>query len=299
MKDIYPFSSRFLNLGGVRCHYLDEGHGEVLVMVHGNPTWSFHFRRLVQSLRDRYRVVVPDHIGCGLSDKPQEYDYTLRRHINNLEQLIRELGLKRITLIMHDWGGPIGMGYAVRHPENVHRLVVFNTAAFWLPELPLGLHILRQPVIGPFLVRRLNVFARGAPYVACRRKRLTGKERAGYLAPYNNFANRVAVWRFIRDIPLGRAHPSFATLRDVEEGLPQLRDHPLLIIWGGRDPVFTYRFLDEWERRFPAAFVRVIEDAGHFVVEDGFDEILLWLNEFLRGDTAIRRIPSGAAHQNR
>ena len=134
LLDLYPYQSRFLPLdsqspdGNLNYHYLDEGKGETLLMLHGNPTWSFYYRNLVKGLKDKYCCVVPDHIGCGFSDKPQIYNYTLFQHIDNLEYLIDQLQLKDITLVMHDWGGAIGMGYAVRHPQNIKRLVIFNTA---------------------------------------------------------------------------------------------------------------------------------------------------------------------------
>ena len=131
IKDLYPFESNFLELeDGLKMHYIDEGEGEVLLMLHGNPTWSFYYRNLIQSFQKKYRCIAPDHIGCGLSDKPQDYNYTLSTHIDNLEQLVNSLGLKDITLVMHDWGGSIGMGLAVRQPKLIKRLIIFNTAAF-------------------------------------------------------------------------------------------------------------------------------------------------------------------------
>ncbi|MBI4490648.1 MAG: alpha/beta fold hydrolase, partial [Deltaproteobacteria bacterium] len=153
IRAIYPFESHFFDLGGIQYHYLEEGRGEPIVMLHGNPTWSFYYRHLIADLRERYRVIAPDHIGCGLSDKPQKYEYTLKRHIANIEALIQHLALKRITLVMHDWGGPIGMGYAVRHPDNVRRFVIFNTVAFWSPHIPLILRLCRIPLFGALAIR--------------------------------------------------------------------------------------------------------------------------------------------------
>src|SRR3989338_6551111 len=120
-RKLYPFESHFLDLEGVRYHYVDEGRGEPVVLLHGNPTWSFYYRRLILDLRQRYRVIAPDHIGCGFSDKPQRYAYTLEQHIANGQALIERLGLARIALVMHDWGGAIGMGSATRHPDTVAR----------------------------------------------------------------------------------------------------------------------------------------------------------------------------------
>ena len=281
-RKLYPFESHFLDLEGVRYHYVDEGRGEPVVMVHGNPTWSFYYRRLIMDLRQSYRVIAPDHVGCGLSDKPQRYDYTLARHIANLETLLERLALKKITLVVHDWGGPIGMGYAVRHPDRVARLVIFNTVAFWSPEIPWFLRLCRLPIFGPIAIRGLNLFAGVAALVGCRhRERMTGEVKAGYLAPYDSYANRVAVLRFVQDIPVHAGHPTFSVLQAIEGGLAQFRGRPMLIMWGGRDPVFTKRLLQSWRERFPAAIVREIDDAGHYVVEDAYERIIPWLREFL------------------
>ncbi len=284
-KDLYPFESHWLDLDGIRYHYVDQGPQDApaVVMVHGNPTWSFYYRTLIPEISQTHRVVVPDHVGCGLSDKPQDYAYTLNQHIENLETLIAHLGLEKLTLVLHDWGGAIGMGYATRHPQNVARFVVFNTAAFFLPVVPLSLRLAQSPVLGELLVRGLNGFARGAQiWAVSQRKRITPEIRAGYLAPYDSWRNRIAIYRFVQDIPLGKDHPSRKTLNDIETNLGLFRHHPMLIIWGAKDFVFTERdFLPEWQSRFPEAQVRVVRDAGHYVVEDAHERILPWMIEFL------------------
>src|SRR3954468_5018748 len=166
--ELYPFAGRWFEGKGLRLHYPDEGHGEPVVMLHGNPTWSFFYRDLVRALRGGYRCVVPDHIGCGLSDKPDDarYDYTLEQRVLDLEALLDHLGLGGgLTLVLHDWGGMIGMAYASRHPERVRRLVVLNTAAFRMPagkRLPWSLWACRNTPAGPLLVRGLNAFSRAA-----------------------------------------------------------------------------------------------------------------------------------------
>ena len=283
MKSLYPFESHFLDLDGERYHYLDEGSGEVLLMVHGNPTWSFYYRNLVLYLRGRYRVIVPDHIGCGYSDKPQDYNYTLQKHIDNLTTLINSLELKNITFFLHDWGGPISMGYAVEKPENVKQFIIFNTAAFWFPEIPFSLRILKNSFIGSLVVKHLNLFVWSGILLGSR-KSMTRKIKSGYLKPYNSIKNRVAVLEFIRDIPISENHESFPTLKAIEEKLPLLLNHKLLIIWGGKDPIFTKAFLNEWRSRFPEASIKVIEDAGHYVVEDGIDEIIPHVENFLKNN---------------
>lgn len=284
-QELYPFESHWLDLEGVRYHYLDEGPADAppVLMLHGNPTWSFYYRTLIPALSQRYRVIVPDHVGCGLSDKPQHYPYVLSQHIENLERLIARLELTGMTLVMHDWGGVIGMGYATRYPGNVDRFVVFNTAAFYLPTLPLRIKICRIPLVGELAIQGLNGFARLAlRWATSQPEQLSPQIRAGYLAPYHNWRNRVALLRFVQDIPLEKCHRSRGTLAEIEAGLALLTHHPMLIIWGDDDFCFTTRdFLPEWQKRFPHAIVHVVENAGHYVVEDAHQRILPWLQDFI------------------
>jgi haloalkane dehalogenase len=252
-------------------------------MVHGNPTWSFYYRTLVPEIGTTHRVIVPDHVGCGLSDKPQNYTYTLEQHIRNLETLIAHLGLHDVTLVLHDWGGAIGMGYATRHPENVRHFVIFNTSAFYLPAVPFVLKLARSPVLGAFILRGLNGFARLAGRVALvHHERMTPQVRAGYLAPYDSWHNRIAIYRFVQDIPLADDHPTRATIDAIDAKLHLFRDRPMLIIWGARDFVFTVKsFLAGWRARFPDADVHILDDAGHYVVEDAHERILPLVTDFL------------------
>ena len=277
----------YLDLQGLRYHYLDEGGGEPVVMLHGNPTWSFFFRGLVDALADSCRVIVPDHIGCGLSDKPDDrcYDYTLKQRVLDLEALLDYLELRdNLTLVLHDWGGMIGMAFAHRHPERVKRLVVLNTAAFRMPagkRLPRSLWLFRNTPLGPLFIRGLNAFSRGAARY-CARQPLTGAVRDGYLAPYGSWRDRIAVLRFVQDIPLAPGDRSYELVREVEEGLPRFRNVPMLLCWGERDFVFDLDFLAEWRRRFPEAEVHRFPDAGHYVLEDAAAEIVPLVRDFLK-----------------
>ena len=283
MTNLYPFSSHSLQLDRLRYHYLDEGSGENLLMLHGNPTWSFYYRNLILGLKGSYRCVVPDHMGMGKSDKPQDYPYTLSRHIDNFEKLADHLELDDITLVVHDWGGAIGMGFAVRHPERIRRLVIFNTAAFLSSEIPLSLSLCRIPGFGAIAIRGFNMFARGAIRWACvKQERMTEEVRAGYLAPYDNFANRVANLRFVQDIPMSPDSPSYSVIQHIEENLKLFREHPAQIIWGAHDFVFNDHFLKRWQEIFPQAHVHRMEDAGHYVVEDAHEHILPMMKEFLQ-----------------
>ncbi|MCH7808573.1 MAG: alpha/beta fold hydrolase, partial [Planctomycetes bacterium] len=223
LRNLYPFDSHYFHIGARRMHYVDEGTGPVILMVHGNPTWSFYFRELIKALRNQYRVIAPDHIGCGLSDKPQNYPYTLATHIDNLSRLIDHLKLTDVTLAVHDWGGAIGLGWAVEHPELARRFVLFNTAAFLGGPTPLRIRVCGWPLFGDFVVRSLNGFARAAAAIACkRRERMSAEVKRGYLLPYNCYANRIAILRFVRDIPLRSKVPSHAVLKRIESLLPTL-----------------------------------------------------------------------------
>jgi haloalkane dehalogenase len=257
--------------------------GEPVLLLHGNPTWSFFYRELVRALRPSHRAVAPDHIGCGLSAKPQDYPYTLAQHIRNVELLIEHLDLQGITLVMHDWGGPIGLGYAVRHPERIRRIVLLNTAAFPSDGLPWRIAACRLPGIGAFMVRRLNLFVRGALWSACvHPERMPIQVRQAYLAPYGSYADRVGVYRFVRDIPMDTAHPSYGLLEEISGGLARFRDRPAIVCWGMRDFCFTPRFLDRWRLIWPHAEVHRIEDAGHYVMEDAGDQVCRRVLEFLK-----------------
>lgn len=249
-------------------------------MFHGNPTWSFYYRNLILGLRDRFRCIALDHIGCGLSDKPQSYTYRLSDHIENAVRLVEHLNLQRFHIVVHDWGGPIGLGLATRMPEKVGSLVILNTAAFPATEMPLPLKICRLPLLGAILVRGGNLFARPALKMAvC--KPLSKEVRAGYLFPYDSWKNRIATLRFVEDIPMNPRHPSFSVLKDIEKNLEKLSGKPMLICWGMQDFVFTEKFLEEWIRRFPKAISHRFSAAGHYLLEDAGDEVLKLVNEFL------------------
>ncbi len=284
---LYPFAPGFHEPDpeahpGVMQHVLDEGPrgAAPILFLHGNPTWSFCWRASILALRDRFRCIAPDHVGLGLSDKPPRYPYRLVRHVANLERLALALDLREITLVMHDWGGPIGLGFARRHPERIRRLVVTNTAAFPAAHMPIRLRACRVPVLGDVAVRAFNAFARGATRMTVVR-RLDPDVRAGYLLPYDSWANRVATHAFVKDIPMRAGHPSHAELLAIERSLASFADLPAAILWGERDWCFHPGFRAEWERRFPRASVRRFEHASHYLFEDEREGFVLALQEFL------------------
>lgn len=269
VRALYPFVPHWLETSAGRIHYVDEGPRDAdtaVICVHGNPTWSFMYREVIKSLSNKFRVIAPDHLGCGLSDKPQTFSYRLADHVENLAKLVAMLPQTKLHFIVHDWGGAIGMAVAERFADRVGKLVVMNTAAFSGP-CPLRIRLCRAPVLGPLIVRGLNGFAGPAACMAVTRQ-LSSAVKNGFLWPYRSWADRIAVLRFVQDIPLEPTHPSAETLQTITANLEKLRNKPMLLAWGMRDFCFTPFYLAEWHRRFPSAAVREFSEAGHYLLED-------------------------------
>lgn len=301
----YPFTSRWFaqpHRDGLRQHYLDEGAGQPVLFLHGNPSWSYLWRRPILTLREEFRCIAPDHIGMGLSDKPgaDRYPYDLAARVDDLDALIEHLVTsggapeRGWTLVLHDWGGPIGMTWACRHPDRVARLVLLNTAAFPNPRgervrplLRLPFRVLRHTRLGTRLFLRHNLFARGATWRPLGvRRRMPAPVRSAFLAPYDRPEHRVAIQRFVQDIPLRPGDPSWPVLHGTGMSLAQFADRPTLIAWGLGDPVFDRAMLAEWQRRFPAARMRVYHGAGHYLLEDAHADLVPAIRSFLH--TAAR-----------
>ncbi|KIO35138.1 alpha/beta fold hydrolase [Shewanella sp. cp20] len=287
LDSLFPFKRNYLDRNGHKLQYVNEGQGEPVVMVHGNPSWSFYYRNLVKALSPNHQCIVPDHIGCGLSDKPDDggYDYTLKNRIDDLEALLDHLEVKeKITLIVHDWGGMIGMGYAARHPERIKKIVVLNTGAFHLPEakpFPWALWICRNTLLGTVLVRGFNAFSSIASYVGVKRAPMPKAIREAYVAPFNSWANRISTLRFVQDIPLKPGDRNYELVSEISEKLNQFNQLPMMICWGLKDFVFDKHFLDEWKRRFPQAEVHEFADCGHYILEDASDEVVTHVQQFM------------------
>ena len=289
-RHLYPFRSNYMDVKGLRYHYLDEGSGDPILMIHGNPTWSFYYRRLVAALSPEYRTIVPDHIGCGLSEKPgsDRYDFRLKSRIQDLESFLDTLRITgKITLVLHDWGGMIGMAYGVNHPERISRLIILNTAAFLPPggkDIPLRLWLIRNlRYLAAPAVLGFNLFSIAALHMATH-KGLTRDVKAGLKAPYNGWHNRLATLRFVQDIPLKPGDPSYSLVEDVSSRLDRLAHVPMMICWGQHDFVFDRTYLAEWHRRFPDAETHYLPNAGHYVLEDEPDRIISLTRDFLKRD---------------
>ena len=287
LRTLYPFEPKqFTTPGRAQLSYLDEGprSDEAVLMLHGNPTWSFFYRDVVRTLSPHLRCIVPDHVGMGLSEKPEDYDYSLASRIADIEALVAALGLKRIHLIVHDWGGAIGFGFATRHPGLIGRIVILNTAAFFSTHIPKRIALCRAGFFGKWLVRGLNGFAGPAAWMSTVR-RLEPDVKHGFLFPYDSWANRVAVHRFVQDIPMRPNHLTRPTLDEIEAKLPLLTDREKLILWGGRDFCFNDHFLVRWRAIFPQAAVHRYADAGHYVLEDAGNDAIARISRFLQPQT--------------
>ncbi|HKK91464.1 MAG TPA: alpha/beta fold hydrolase [Desulfobacteraceae bacterium] len=285
---LYNFTSRYALINGHTLHYLDQGEGKPVLMVHGNPTWSFYFRNLVTQLSGQYRTIAPDHMGCGFSDKPDtnRYDYTLASRVKDLEALVEHLNLtEKITLVVHDWGGMIGLAFALAHLDRIEKIIITNTSGFLLPRnkrfpLRLGLIKYLKPLAVP-AVLGLNLFSRCALFMAASTK-LGTDVKTGLTAPYNSWKNRIATLKFVEDIPLGPKDPSYSLVKGVDDNLSKLAGIPMLILWGKQDFVFDEAFLDEWKARFPHARVHLFEDAGHYLFEDKPRKTAELIEKFLK-----------------
>ena len=286
----YPFTPKqFQPRPGLSMSYLDEGprDGEVVVMLHGNPSWSYYWRTLVSGLSDKYRCIVPDHIGMGFSDKPDDadYDYTLQSRVDDVEALLKHLGITGpVTLAVHDWGGMIGFGWALSHAAQVKRLVVTNTAAFPLPQakpMPWQIALGRDWKFGALIIRAFNAFSSGASYLGVER-RMPADVRRAYVSPYNNWKNRISTVRFMQDIPLGPQDKAWPLLEEAGRRLPEFADRPAFLGWGLKDFVFDKHFLAGFRAALPQAEVHAYEDAGHYVLEDKHELLVPLIRDFLQ-----------------
>ena len=287
----WPYRPRWFTTPDGRMHYIDEGprDGRPVVLVHGNPTWGFVYRNFVGPLTNAgHRVIVPDHLGFGRSEKPRAASLcTVSRHIARFDALLESLDLHGATVVPQDWGGPIGLSWAVAHPERVERLFILNTFAHrppWKVPIPLPLRLFRAPGTGELLVKGLNMFVRGFLFRAgvTHPERLTAPVHRAYLAPHPSWASRTAMLAFPRQIPSGPAGPVSELAARLEGGLRRhFADRPVAIAWGMKDPAFTPRWLELWLQTFPHADVLRLADAGHYLQEDAYERIIPALLHFL------------------
>lgn len=287
----WPHPAKWFDTSDGRLHYVDEGprDGRPVVMVHGNPTWGYLYRNFIPPLVEAgYRCIVPDHLGFGRSDKPDEPAlYQVPKHAKRLEALLDSLDLRDATLVCQDWGGPIGFHWATRHPERIGALCVLNTIAHrpvGKVKLPIPLHLFRAPLIGELMVKGGHMFVRGFLFKAgiLHQDRITPTMRAAYLAPHPTYASRTAILVFLREIPADETGRVADFIGQVGDKLPLLRNKPTMIAWAMKDVAFLPEYLDEIRLRdFPDADVLGLPDAGHYLQEDAHERIVPRLLEHL------------------
>lgn len=280
-------------------HYLDEGSGPVVIMLHGNPTWCFFYRNLIKRLKDTHRVIVPDFIGMGLSERPKHVHFRASHRIQHLNEFVDALGLDRYSMIMHDWGGSIGTGHAVRHVERIERLVYLNTTLTETESLPPLIKCAAKPVLGKFLTRHTARFLRFTTKQKLGVSRKLSKDVvSGYYYPYRTRQLRNAIWDFVADIPFDSRHPSYADMLDLARMIPKLAEIPVQLVWGLRDPCFHREMLTKVAEHFPHADILELPHASHLVLEDAADEAGECIEQFLSGAQTAERVASAPVEQN-
>jgi haloalkane dehalogenase len=278
-EDLYPFESHFADIDGARVHYVDEGSGPPLLLLHGNPTWSFLYRDVIKGLRDSFRCIAVDYPGFGLSTAPASYGYTAAEHSRVVERLILELDLTGMTMMVQDWGGPIGFGAATRQPERFDAFVIANTWAW--PKSDLGTQVFSRLLGGPvggYMILRRNMFVEKILPGGVKRRKLPEAVMNAYRGPFPNPGSRKPVHVFPREILASRP-----MLAEIERRLPTLAGKPALIVWPTGDVAFREPELRRWEELFPQHHTVKIEGAGHYVQEDAPEEIVAAIRDWPRG----------------
>ncbi len=276
---LLPFQSRFVSVAGYRMHYIDEGTGPVVLCLHGNPTWCFLYRNVVRELRGSFRVIAPDFLGCGLSDRTPGVRFKAVDRINQLEEFVDALGLTKFSMLMHDWGGPLGTGFMLRRLDSIERIVYLNTTLTETESLPPIIKLAAMPVVGKALTRHTATFVKLTTSMGAYKK-LTPDVKEGYLAPYINRRQRDAIWDFVDDIPFDTDHPTYSQMVEIAAGLPEVARKPVKIIWGLRDPCFHREMLSKVAAHFPQADILEIADASHLVLDDAPQVAIPAIKEF-------------------
>lgn len=281
---------RLLHVEGWGLSCVDQGAGPPILCVHGNPTWSYLYRRIIRKFSETHRVLAPDQLGCGHSDKP-EVCFTLEDRINHLLAVINQLGLSQITLLAHDWGGAIGLGALARKPELFSRVILCNTAAWPPSSIPTRIRLARIPILGRWAIQGWNGFQELAfRWATTQASGLSHADRQAYAAPYSTWHSRRAMWQFVQDIPGNRQHPSYATLEAIRQALPAIQ-LPTLLIWGMQDWCFTPACLARFQAVWPHAQVCRVPAGGHWVLEDAPELVEQAMRVFLAGDTSAQDAP--------
>lgn len=275
LRALYPFRPHFLETKYGRVHYVDEGDSAQddvpLICLHGNPTWSFYYRNIIKHFAPRRRVLAFDYIGCGLSDH-QLKPLKLQDHVETINECLEKLEIEHFDLLLHDWGGAVGIGLARLRPHRVSKIALLNSSITPRGSLPKSIQLARAPYIGCWLTRGLNAFLRGA-LLTCSTNSLPKAVQKGYLYPYRSWSARQAIHQFVRDIPLQISDESYAYLQSLRDFLSELNKHPVGAFWGMKDFVFTEPHLMAWKEALPELSITRYPNAGHWVLEDAVGQI--------------------------
>jgi pimeloyl-ACP methyl ester carboxylesterase len=284
-EETFPFVPHYYSSSGFDMHYVDEGSGEPVVMVHGDPTWGYLYRNFIPPLSRHYRCVVPDQMGMGKSAVPQDRErYRLEQHRDDLEALLLHLDLHDITLVLHDWGGPVGLGFATRHPERIKRLVLMNTWVFapWPGgPFPRLLALIRSERGEAFVLQKNGYLEPALLGTTHHSEKLTKTVMEAYRAPFPTPESRLAMLCWSRDIPVQETDVSYTEMKRIEQGLAQFNGIPILLVWGMQDPVLSASVLHRWQQVYPRATTYELEDASHFLQEDAPERIVKRIETFL------------------
>jgi haloalkane dehalogenase len=278
----FPFKPNFKKINEFNMHYVDEGGGEPILCLHGMPTWSYLYRKFIKELSKTNRVIAPDAMGFGKSDVPQNKNYVMQEHVDNLKELVLDLNLNNITLIVQDWGGPIGFGMAVNYPKKIKRLVIMNTSIGVMKE---G----RKPWYAPLeekgiykqFIMNINGVIKGGIH---NKERLTETMIKAYEAPFPSEKYYLGAYAWPKDIPVGESHPSASIMKFVRNNLNRLKEKRKLLVWGLKDPIFPERLISWWNNIFPGIETHKIKNASHFLQEDAPEEILKIIRVFLKNN---------------
>lgn len=269
-NELYPFADHWFDRNGTAIHYVDEGRGTPVLMLHGNPSWSFLYRDVIKGVKDVCRAIAPDYPGFGFSEHPSGYGYTAQEHAAAMDALIDHLQLKQFVLVVQDWGGPIGMSIATRRPQDVAGLVILNTWAWPSRGGMIFFSHLMGDAPGRWMHRRFNFFAKKiVPASINRADRKTPEVLKAYTDPFPTPESRIGTWVFPREIRMNDAW-----LAETERGLPRLGGKPVEMVWAMKDPAFgTEKFIARWQSYFPGAAVDRVPDANHFIQEDAPERV--------------------------
>ena len=279
-KDTFPYKAHYQEINGFQMHYVDEGNGEPIVMFHGMPTWAYLYRNFIKVLSKNNRVIVPDQMGFGKSEIPQDKPYVLKQHLDNTTKLLLHLDLHDITLVVQDWGGPIGIGFGVHNPDRIKRLVIMNTSIGVMKE---GAKPWYSPLVEKGIYESFISNIKGIIKSGIYNKNIIDENMLhAYSAPFPDKESLIGAYAWPKDIPVGDSHPSAEIMRNIRQNLDALKNKEKILIWGMKDPIFPVKTISWWQKIYPGIKIFEIEKGSHFLQEDAPHEIISIIQDFIK-----------------